>query len=246
MTNIFIKVGALLFTDTTSPDSDQCIFNGATVFLHFSSNITESQISDIRKQLRFQGAKISDFYHRNVNIVLSDRSAEANHTKGYLSQTRPTSRGALMVRKSLERKRVDSYNFFESVKINGKRVIYLEDTKLGVRPLRSPFIKVEDQSRQFKPLILEMSEWPNLDKMFLEKSGLKPNLEGEERLNEYCGLCEQHYTSINSHIESSMHKKNARDDTKWRNVDKLIARQQTPAEFVESVIKMRADQGKKT
>ena len=43
------------------------------------------------------------------------------------------------------------------------------------------------------------------------------------------------YKKISIHAAS--HIQNAKDDTNWREVDKLIKRQQTPEEFVESMIR---------
>ena len=47
----------------------------------------------------------------------------------------------------------------EHLRFQGATII--EDATLGVRLLRAPFLKVEDQSRKFRPLILEMPEWPD-------------------------------------------------------------------------------------
>ena len=75
------KVGTLLlFADSTClqdshrKDKCQCL-RWATVFLYFDSNISELQQSSVREHLRFQGATISEFYHKKVNIVLLNRSA---------------------------------------------------------------------------------------------------------------------------------------------------------------------------
>ena len=150
-----------------------------------------------------------------------------------------------MVQKSLERNgKSDSCNFIQGVKKKGIKVLYIEDTTLAVKKLRAPFIKVEDHSRQFKPLVVEMNEWPNLDEMFNDNNdtkNVKPKFERRDESNRYCGLCEQYYVNINSHVKSSMHRRNARDESKWRTVDNLIRRQPTPAEFVESMIKISKD-----
>ena len=45
------------------------------------------------------------------------------------------------------------------------------------------------------------------------------------------------YKTISIHVASASHIQNAKDDTNWREVDKLIKRQQTPEEFVESMIR---------
>ena len=53
-----------MFTDDASSSErpiTENIFSGETVFLYFDSNIPETRQHEIRKQLRFQGASISQF-----------------------------------------------------------------------------------------------------------------------------------------------------------------------------------------
>lgn len=66
--------GVLLFTDdATSSESliTENIFSGETVFLYFDSNIPESRQHDIRKQLRFQGASVGQFFDKKVSVLLA-------------------------------------------------------------------------------------------------------------------------------------------------------------------------------
>lgn len=57
-----------------------------------------------------------------------------------------------MVREAMVRKnRTDAHessNFIKRAEMNGMRLVYIEEARLGVRKLRPPFIKVEDQSRK--------------------------------------------------------------------------------------------------
>lgn len=66
------------------------------------------------------------------------------------------SRGATLVRQALEQKKGigtnDRCNFIQRVEMSGVRVVYIEDVRIGVRKLRAPFIKVEDHSRNYRPL----------------------------------------------------------------------------------------------
>lgn len=232
----------LLFTETTCLQdshggSKVNVFDGATVFLYFDSCISKSQQICIRKQLHFQGATISEFYNKKVNIVLSNKSAKKKFGDGSLLGT-SASQGAIMLRKSLgvKKKIGDGKTFIQKAEIDGIKVIFIEDVTLGLRPLRAPFLKVEEHGLKFKPLILEMSEWPDLEKMFVDDKEVKPDFAHKKGLVKYCGLCEQHYESMSIHVASATHKQNAKDDTKWREVDKLIKRQQTPTEFVETMI----------
>lgn len=240
----------MLFTDATPENIPitENIFSGETVFLHFDSNILESRQHEIRKQLRFQGAIISHFFNKKVSLVLSNKSAAGKTTKneGQSFWQTDLSRGATMVRQALERKKGENAkercNFIQRAKMDGIRVVYIEDIKLGVRPLHAPFIKVEDHSRQYRPLVLEMNKWPSLDEVFHEDSDISFNEQPKKETNKYCGLCEQYFTNSSYiHVKSSIHTKNAEDDTRWSNVDKLISRQQTPAELEESLIRKRRE-----
>lgn len=66
-----------------------------------------------------------------------------------------------MVRQALERnsnkgiRTNERSKFIQRAEMNGIRVVYIEDVRLGVRTLRPPFLKVEDHSRKYRPLILE-------------------------------------------------------------------------------------------
>ena len=113
----------LLFADNTclqdSHRKDKChVFVGATVFLYFS-------ISSVREHLLFQGATISEFYHKKVNIVLLNRSATKKQKKGLILKT-SSSRGALMLRKSQDKNKKigDCKNVFQRAKLDGIKVMY--------------------------------------------------------------------------------------------------------------------------
>lgn len=56
-----------------------------------------------------------------------------------------------MVREAVRKNRTDAHessNFIKRAEMNGMRLVYIEEARLGVRKLRPPFIKVEDQSRK--------------------------------------------------------------------------------------------------
>ena len=172
----------MFFTDSVTSKSPitENIFSGETVFLYFDANIPESQQRGIRKHLRFQGATISQFFNKHVSIVLSNKTAVKETKKHGRSfwQTN-LSRGASMVRQALEQKEAEGAigrcNFIQRVQMDGIRVVYIEDVRIGVRKLRAPFLKVEDHSRNYRPLILEMTKWPSLDEMFRDNSSPRVN-----------------------------------------------------------------------
>ena len=112
-----------MFIDTTpaqdSHNSKTNVFDGATVFLYFDSSTSESQQRDIRKKLRFQGARITEFYDKKVNTVLSNKSAKRKIQESFLSKA-SSSRGALMLQESFERKRE-----YRIVKISSKELRWI-------------------------------------------------------------------------------------------------------------------------
>ena len=93
-----------MFTEdalTSESPLTENIFSGETIFLYFDSNIPEHQ-HDIRKQLRFQRATISQFFDKDMSIVLANTGA-AKTCKSCNDQSfsqKTLSRGAIMVREA--------------------------------------------------------------------------------------------------------------------------------------------------
>ena len=113
----------------------------------------------------------------------------------------------------------------------------------SVRQLKPPFLKVEDRSHLYKPLVLEMKEWPDLEKFLFNQQ--PPDRDTAKyaaghRMNpKYCALCNCRFTALTEHLDSLLHKNNAADDRKWERVDNLIKRGPTIHEFEDSVRKMK-------
>ena len=118
--------------------------------------------------------------------MLLNKSAKKTFGDGSLLGT-SASQGAKMLRKSLgvKKKIGDGKTFIQKEEIDGIKVIFIEDVTLGVRPLRAPFLKVEEHGLKFKPLILEMSEWPDLEKMFVDDKEVKPDFAHKKGLVKY-------------------------------------------------------------
>ena len=106
----------------------------------------------------------------------------------------------------------------------------------SVRKLKPPFIKIEDRSRLYKPEVLEMKEWPDIEKFLFDQK--MPEKDADARhatkrrmYSKYCELCNCRYTRLKEHLNSSIHKNNAMDDSKWEAVDKLRKKLPTIHEF---------------
>ena len=100
-----------------------------------------------------------------------------------------------------------------------------------VRPLRGQFIKVEDEHGIYKPLIIEMKEWP---KLYLHGDiSQSPFCNTEAKTThanrflkvkqQFCELCNDYFYDTKCHLNGSQHQSNARDDTLFDSLDKLIA-----------------------
>ena len=111
------------------------------------------------------------------------------------------------------------------------------------RKLKPPFIKVEDRSYLYKPLVLEMKEWPDVEKFLFKQQPPERDTAKHatrQRMNsKYCELCNCRFTTLAEHLDSLFHKNNAMDDSKWERVDSLIKRQPTIHEFEKAVKKMK-------
>lgn len=93
----------------------------------------------------------------------------------------------------------------------------------SARKLKPPFIKVEDRSYLYKPLVLEMKEWPDIEKfLFKQQPPERDTAKHTTRqmMNpKYCELCNCRFTTLVEHLDSVCHKNNAMDDSKWERVD---------------------------
>ena len=90
-----------------------------------------------------------------------------------------------------------------------------------VRKLRPPFIKVVNHSGSYRPLVLEMKEWPDALTMFSQGRNVLHTKYKNERKITFCELCETNFNHLQKHLSSNEHIKNATDSKKWECVDAL-------------------------
>ena len=92
-------------------------------------------------------------------------------------------------------------------------------TNAEVRTLQRQFIKVEDGTGIYRPLIIEMEEWPRL--FFLNSNSSlspisNPNVKmrqltiGNRTKQRLCELCNMYYNDVQHHVHGSQHQANAR------------------------------------
>lgn len=107
-----------------------------------------------------------------------------------------------------------------------------------VRELRTPFLKVVDHSECYRPLVLEMKEWPDAFTMFSQGPNvLETRVKNKKRKITFCELCEEHFNDLQKHLSSTKHKNNATDSRKWEGVDALSSKMPTVKQIIESKLK---------
>ena len=141
--------------------------------------------------------------------------------------TVPSSRGALILSKTSGKK--EQISIFEQAKMFNIEIILVEEISLPlaersgknipsrkktrskrakeiknqvqVRSLKEPFLKVEDHSGIFRPLVLEMKEWPDALTMFSrEENTVETTVKKRDRRISYCELCEYRFLDLNSKL----------------------------------------------
>ena len=145
-------------------------------------------------------------------------------------------------------KKQDNGNIVEKAKNFGVNVISLEEMNLElvtrkppphcvcnkslpndapsvkVGKLRPSFIKVVDRSECYRPLVLEMKEWPDAFTMFSRgRHVLETRPIDRERKITFCELCEVHFNDFQKHLSSFEHTQKATDDKRWEGVESVDA-----------------------
>ncbi|KFM13305.1 Protein DBF4 B, partial [Aptenodytes forsteri] len=112
------------------------------------------------------------------------------------------------------------------------------------RKLKPPFLKVEDQSRQFRPFHHQFKSFPDLN--FLAPKSSSPfeplkSLSNSCRASEgeksprsvpvtvpkkkrgFCECCQETFEELQKHLQSPQHKRFALDDSQYAPVDRVIS-----------------------
>ena len=134
-----------------------------------------------------------------------------------------------------------------------KKAMLQEELPVGRRKkLQAPFIKMEDQSRKYKPEFFEFKRFPFIDTTVplplspfdtWHKLNSKVNKKiiNEIKVKQYfCELCNEHYETLQMHLDTAKHKNAAMDDARYAGVDTLIKQGVCWEDFVKSVDKKSA------
>ncbi|NXN49757.1 DBF4B protein, partial [Rynchops niger] len=110
--------------------------------------------------------------------------------------------------------------------------------------LKPPFLKVEDQSRQFRPFHHQFKTFPDLN--FLapkssspfeplknisnscrvskgEKSPRSTPITAPKKKRGFCECCQETFEELQKHLQSPQHKRFALDDSQYTPVDRVIS-----------------------
>jgi len=162
---------------------------------------------------------------------------------------------------SLEKmlKKLQQYGSIEK-KPSSKPIVSGRVVKQGVKPkvrkLHAPFIKVEDQSRTYKPLVHELKEWPKIyfdgllgscpfdspkkdlenDRQEQAKAKRKTAEEDKNKKRGYCECCCVHYEDLDKHLYSNHHQSFAKDSSNYQSLDELINKGSSLQDFLAKML----------
>ena len=227
-----------------------------------------SSASDLRQiisNLKDCGAEVSQFFHKKISyLITSNNCIEMEKRKKVISRkllTDPSSRGAMFLGKATKEQSNDG--IFEKAKRFGISIVSFDEISVflskskdmsysspvknisggpvqtEIRKLRSPFIKVVDRTECFRPLVLEMKEWPDAFTMFSKGPNVVHEKMGRKREATFCELCNVRFDDLQKHLSSSKHTKNATDSKIWERVDALRKKLPTVEQLIESKIKQQ-------
>lgn len=130
----------------------------------------------------------------------------------------------------------DESSKIQQPKLVGKKVVVTLKAPVGeVVALKAPFIKVEDHSRQFRPLVHQFSKWPSVDDF------TKPQpISGKQHFRKrFCEHCSVYVKDLDAHLETDLHKSIIGQVGYYDGVDALINSMPSLKEFVEKVRESR-------
>ncbi|NXC30794.1 DBF4B protein, partial [Campylorhamphus procurvoides] len=115
---------------------------------------------------------------------------------------------------------------------------------LSLRKLKPPFLKVEDQSRQFRPFHHQFQSFPSLNFLAPKSSspfeplkslsnscqasagGKSPHstpVTVPRKRRGFCECCQETFEELQKHLQSPQHQRFARDDSHYVHVDHVIS-----------------------
>jgi hypothetical protein len=210
----------------------------------------------IIKILKLHSAHVALFLSKDVTHVIRIKKHPINNKYTQSTKNQPYSRGEKMVQLALKSQTPNSkessvqhtYTVLTpnvvmsfSVKCslgfnhlnNNKSTIEIASNEMAkadvnVRELQGYYIKIEDEAGIYRPLITEMTEWPELhfdsDTPFCyPKVKRTPFSTKQWRKRKLCELCNKYYSVVEHHVNGAEHQANAGNDKLFARIDALIA-----------------------
>ncbi|NXG20732.1 DBF4B protein, partial [Grallaria varia] len=115
---------------------------------------------------------------------------------------------------------------------------------LSLRKLKPPFLKVEDQSRQFRPFYHQFQSFPSLNFLAPKSSSPFEPLKSlsnscqasngwksrhstpitvPKKRRGFCECCQETFEELQKHLQSPQHQRFAQDDLQYVPVDRVIS-----------------------
>jgi len=228
---------------------------GVFLFLNRSTH-SARQIKDL---IKFHGGHILNFLDKKVDVIIIDKTLLRKTTQLKLPKTKIT-RSQQMIDKVNKKSgsfSVESFAAKWSIPIiDHREVLYhcntdfhQQDMSIGynIKNLQAPFIKVEDQSRKYRPEFVELKSFPFMDitvpmscspfdTWYKQNLAANEDVKGDRQNKQcFCELCGEKYGELQSHLDTAEHKHAAMDKDHFAGVDALIKRGVSLKDFVKSV-----------
>ena len=233
---------------------------GKGVFLFLNSfKCSTRQIEDF---VKYHGGRILNFLDKDVDTIIMDMTLRRKTPHFKLPSTKFT-RSQQLIDKATKKGgsfSVESFAAKWSIQIiDHKEILHYcntdlhrEDMNAGhiITKLQGPFIKVEDQSRKYRPEFAEFKCFPFMDNTipmscspfdtwYKQNSTANKDFNdenGDQQNRQYfCELCGKNYVEIQSHLDTAEHKHAAMDDAHYASVDALIKQGASLEDFLKKV-----------
>ena len=216
----------------------------------------------IENFVKYHGGRILNFLDKDVDIVIMDMTLRRKTPRLKLPSTNFT-RSQQLIDKATKKSGsflIESFAAKWSIQIiDHKEILHYcntdlhrEDMSVGltIKKLQVPFIKVEDQSRKYRPEFVEFKCFPFMDTTVpmpcspfdtwfkLNSTANKDfnDENGDQQIRQYfCELCGKNYVEIQSHLVTAEHKHAAMDDACYAGVDALINKGASVEDFLKMI-----------
>ncbi|NWH24522.1 DBF4B protein, partial [Grus americana] len=181
-------------------------------------------------------------------------TSKGNHTRPHQKppDTALISRGKELLQKAMKNQVSSVWKGFGSsilanARLWGVQILHMDGILLScflAGKLKPPFLKVEDQSRQFRPFHHQFKSFPDLN--FLapktsspfeplkslsnscrasdgEKSPRSTPVTVPKKKRGFCECCQETFEELQKHLQSPQHKRFALDDSQYAPVDRVIS-----------------------